>query len=488
MAINYNFIKGVDLPTWQWMPFLPNGSPSYHGYDTDYDGVRYIYAVIQSGTTATSASATQLHRFDTWGLGWQYLATVTSGNRGLTMTYDATRNIVLIAHGAALTSWQVFNLNKTAVSVCGVSCAAFALTTMTPVLPAAADYGACFVAIKPKDIPSMVESGAISTGTTTTTMIDSDPLRAYTDQMIGQQFKITSGALAGQRRFITSVTDENTLVVGSAFGSTPVVGVTYEIALPSGTATAGAASTLTDSTATWTVNQYANSDVVITSGTGAGQKRRIASNTATVLTLATAVTGNTNTGNWSVTPDATSVYVIQPSSDFLYYTPGTTGTGFYKIDLATGASATTWTTLTASPAAFGGGGNVMWADNVGAFNLLGMRGAGTATFYQYNIGLNSWLTLTMRCGVETFNTGSCSTIWDGQRKMIIQKDSTVRLYALNLATRELEPLATAPYATPGAYCGKRARVVTTADGVQWLYLQRAGGGEFYRIPLEWRQF
>ena len=126
----------------------------------------------------------------------------------------------------------------------------------------------------------------------------------------------------------------------------------------------------------------------------------------------------------------------------------------------------------------------MWADNIGAFNLLVMRGAATATFYQYNIGLNSWITLTMKCGVETFTTGASSTIWDGQRKLIIHKEGTVRLYALNLATRELEPLATLPYATPGAYCGKRARVVTVS-GVQWLYFQRAGGGEFYRLPLEW---
>jgi hypothetical protein len=76
-------------------------------------------------------------------------------------------------------------------------------------------------------------------------------------------------------------------------------------------------------------------------------------------------------------------------------------------------------------------------------------------------------------------------MWDGQRKLIIQKDSTTRLYVLNLATRELEPLATVPYAAPGSYDGHRLRLVTLSTGVQWLYLQRGGGAEFFRMPLEW---
>jgi len=71
----------------------------------------------------------------------------------------------------------------------------------------------------------------------------------------------------------------------------------------SGTATAGTSTTLTDSTKTFTTNQYQNFVVFITGGTGAGQKRTIASNTATVLTVTEA---------WTVTPDTTSTYTIRP--------------------------------------------------------------------------------------------------------------------------------------------------------------------------------
>ena len=485
MAINYNFIKGIDIPTWQWLPFNPLGL-SYHGFDSDYDGKRYIYIACQVGSASTGASTTYLMRFDTWGHGWQNLAVLTSSNRGLTLTYDEIRNIVIVAHGAALTSWQIFNLNKTSINVCGLACDPWVLRTMTPVLPAACDYGGTFVTVNPNQIPSMIENGTTNTGSTSTVIMDTATDTAFTDQMIGQQFKMTSGALSGQKRFITAVTDQNTLTLGSALGGTPADGDTYTITLPEGTASSGSTTTLVDSSATWTVNQYANSDVVILSGTGAGQKRRITSNTATTLTLAAAVTGNANTGNWSVAPDSGSVYQIQPSSDFLYYCPGSTGTGFYRIDLNTGASAPAWVTLASSPAAINGGGNVLWADNVGAFNLLAMRGAATATFYQYNIGTNAWVTLNTRCGAETFNTGASSSIWDGQRRLIIFKESSTRIYALDLSTRELEPLTTAPYANAGAFCGKRLRVVNTPEGVQWLYYFRGGGNEFFRIPLEWK--
>lgn len=69
-----------------------------------------------------------------------------------------------------------------------------------------------------------------------------------------------------------------------------------------GTATAGAAGTLTDTGKAWGVNAQANRAVVIIAGTGAGQSRRIASNTATVLTVSS---------NWVTPPDATSQYAIR---------------------------------------------------------------------------------------------------------------------------------------------------------------------------------
>ncbi len=70
---------------------------------------------------------------------------------------------------------------------------------------------------------------------------------------------------------------------------------------PSGTVTSAASGTLVDNTKTWTTNEYANATVTITGGTGSGQTRTIASNTATSLGL---ITG------WATIPNTSSTYLI----------------------------------------------------------------------------------------------------------------------------------------------------------------------------------
>lgn len=76
-----------------------------------------------------------------------------------------------------------------------------------------------------------------------------------------------------------------------------------------GTATGGSPTTLANTSKSWTVNAHANRAVTILSGTGAGQYGRIASNTATTLTIGTA---------WAVDPDATSVYKILDDLHFAF--------------------------------------------------------------------------------------------------------------------------------------------------------------------------
>lgn len=68
----------------------------------------------------------------------------------------------------------------------------------------------------------------------------------------------------------------------------------------SGTATAGGNTSLTDGGKTWTVNDYVGDFLVITAGTGVNQVRRITSNTATALTVAT----------WTDNPSTDSTYTI----------------------------------------------------------------------------------------------------------------------------------------------------------------------------------
>ncbi len=68
-------------------------------------------------------------------------------------------------------------------------------------------------------------------------------------------------------------------------------------------ATTATATTIGDSTAAWVPNSFAGSIVEITSGTGAGQTRRVVSNTATVMTVSPA---------FSSPPDTTSDFEVMP--------------------------------------------------------------------------------------------------------------------------------------------------------------------------------
>ena len=485
-----NTKKGVDLPVWDWLAFLPD--PSNPGGALTYDGKRFIYIVNQYGTTALTANTARLWRYDTWDEGFQLLAVPPNLNVGTDIEYDGVRNILILTNGT-LTSWQVFNLNTAAVTVAGVVCNPWVLTTMTPVLPVIATTGASLTL--PDDLSSIgdltpngavaIDNGTITgTASTTTTLNVTDASGTFGFGMQGLYARFTSGALAGQRRQITAVNNRQQIVT-AAFTAPPAAGDVFVIELPEGTATAGSTTVLTDTNQAWTVNLYADSDVVIIAGTGIGQRRRIASNTATTLTLAAAVTGNPRTGPFATAPDATSVYRIVPSSDFLYYQVGG-ATGLHRIDLATSA-ATTWVARAVAPAASGGGGNTFHAGIFDPFSILMFQGAGAAgaPVRRFQIGLNAWASPTVFVGAETFSTGASSCMMHGKRRLFVHKEGQPRTYLLDLTTGMYEPGPTIPYIPALAYEGKRSKFVTTPDGVQWLYHIRAGGQEFFRVPVDW---
>jgi hypothetical protein len=155
-----------------------------------------------------------------------------------------------------------------------------------------------------------------ATGGSTTTLVDAahgvDAAAWRTNQWAGYWVFVYSGTAAGQIRQIASNT--GTTLTWSTAGTAPDTTSRYLIlGFDAGTATAGAASTLTDSTKAWATNRWANYDLRILHGTGRGQTRTIASNTATVITTLSP---------WDTVPDNTSVFVIQGDSDKLYLVSG----------------------------------------------------------------------------------------------------------------------------------------------------------------------
>src|SRR6478735_9535550 len=187
MSVNYNYKKGIDRPVWEWLAMPPAAVGV--GTSNTYDGRRYEYWSITTG----------LYRYDTWTNAWQFLATITAVAAGGDLEYDSVRNVVYV-HTGTTTAWQVFNLNTTAVTIANISCPAWALTTITVVLPVASGLGGSFSMPSDDQVPAQIDTGIATTGTTTTSIIATPETGTFGQGMVGLQIRFTSGTQSGQKR------------------------------------------------------------------------------------------------------------------------------------------------------------------------------------------------------------------------------------------------------------------------------------------------
>jgi hypothetical protein len=239
-----------------------------------------------------------------------------------------------------------------------------------------------------------------------------------------------------------------------------------------GTATAGASTTLTNTGKSWTTNQWANSQLRITAGTGAGQIRTVASNTATVLTVSAA---------WTTTPDATSQYSLEGNDDFVYLM-GNNAVTMYRFSL----SGNTWTTLSPTAArggalAIGGGGS--WVHSVSASDwnnenaikngryIYSFRGGAAVNLDVYDIAANTWISQTYAPAVDTFTTGTKYAY--SKDRIYLTKEATGRWFAFDLAENAMQPWGTMLYPQGAAILGDTCFNVTYRDGateIDYIYL------------------
>jgi hypothetical protein len=259
------------------------------------------------------------------------------------------------------------------------------------------------------------------------------------------------------------------------------------IAFSTGPATAGGASTLTSGAKTWTVNQWTNYQIRITGGTGAGQIRTIASNTATVITVGTA---------WTTQPDATSTFSIEGNDDFLYLL-GNNAVTMYRYQISTN----TWTTLApgaarAAAPGLGASGHWVWGctptewtDESAIQNgryIYSFQGGAVAggPLHRYDIAANTWATITYAPATETFTTG---TKWVyAADYLYIQKDATGRWFRYSIPTFELDGWNTMRFAQGAAVLGDTAFDVTFHDGVVdivYVYFLLNTSAEMHRMMV-----
>lgn len=156
----------------------------------------------------------------------------------------------------------------------------------------------------------VIQAAGNATGGSTTTIVDSAAL--FTTGLIGYFVSVTLGGVINLRK-ITGVTPSTTLQVVTMTGSP--IAEAYQVKtgqirgvgdLPLPIATAGGASSITlEAALNVAPNELVGMIVVITGGTGSGQRRSIASHTAGVSAVLT------TDQPWVTRPDATSTYELR---------------------------------------------------------------------------------------------------------------------------------------------------------------------------------
>lgn len=336
------------------------------------------------------------------------------------------------------------------------------------------------------------EKGTASAGAATTL---TDASRSWeVDRWKFTIVQIVRGTGAGQFRYVTTNTSTQ-LTVNAAWTTTPDATSVYEIiGFAGGIASAGAATTLTNTSgANWATNMWANYQVRIVSGTGVGQVRTIASNTSGatgVLTVSSA---------WATNPDATSYFVIEGDDNSIYFLGGAAVTLFkYSI------SGNTWATLTPGAAravAPGAGASGNWigqVEDVRWYGQLGtnqtqngryiysFRGTAGGVLDIYDIAGNTWISGWSYGGSsgEVFGAGSSYT--DGVGDIYVQKDATGRLFEFDVGQNELVPKPVNTSVQGAAVSGKKLALVKYRDDsngktLKWIYMLANTSAQMHRM-------
>jgi hypothetical protein len=311
---------------------------------------------------------------------------------------------------------------------------------------------------------------------TVTSVANNDTFRLNT----GRFFIMSSGTLAsGSFKYFDNATLAWVTLAFATGGTTNgtdarlVVPYTRTDAFDTGTATSGSSTTLVDSGAAWTVDQWINYQVRITAGTGKGQVRVITANTGTQLTFAA-----------GATIDATSVYAIEGDENAIYYL-GNGSVNLYKYSISGDAWSTVTVTAARASAPIAG----MTADWVGTTGDTGWANPNacldgryiyscrptSGIIDRYDIASRAWLATS---GVNYLPNlvlaNGCSSCWDG-RYIYLQVAGTAaipaRIYKYNLRGNFMEPFQEDWYLAGAAVAGNKMWIkdLSTAGAIKWLY-------------------
>jgi hypothetical protein len=242
-----------------------------------------------------------------------------------------------------------------------------------------------------------------------------------------------------------------------------------------GTATSGTSTTLVDSSRSWLAGgngQWANAQIRITGGTGAGQIRAITSSDNNTITVA----------GFATTPDSTSTYSIEGNDDRIYFL-GNNAVGLHIYNISTNS----WTAAVVPAVARGGapgaGMSAHWVHSAPAADwnnentikngryIYSFRGNGGAQLDRFDIAGVTWEAISYSPAAETFNAGTKYAY--NKDRLYISKENTGRWFAFDFAESAMQAWGVMTYTQGAALVGDTAFDVTYRDGateIDYLYM------------------
>lgn len=465
----------LDRPMWEQLPFAP--ATGVAGTSIADDGVRYIYCMF-----ATSATAAQFWRYDTWYDSWQQLAppattTITVGKilyvdeLGAQYSGQVFGSILSFQANGTACYWYRYDIATntwaTALSVVNLP-AAFATDAYTCFpCPARNNFEGGYHG---GTLRTIATSSDAATGATSIAVTSLPTALASGTVLDFGLVSITTSAAAARGATSLSVTSLASGILAGTCIKDPdglMIWVT--------TTAAAGATTLAVSP--------------ITRGLASGAVCTVRKKA--VLTAAAAAAAT------SITVSGLLVSIASGGSAYYYnniYLIGHNATQMYRYSINTNAWSTTsensgTPALPALTAAAGAGCAIKWmpAHTGSADKLWILRGGGQAAVYVYDLVANTMATLTYYPATETFAAGTwvaTRTLNGKQSTLIIQKDATMRFYEGVPPSNRMDAYINQwLYPTGSAVIGDRATCITSPNGVEFLYVLLHSTTAFLRCAL-----
>lgn len=242
------------------------------------------------------------------------------------------------------------------------------------------------------------------------------------------------------------------IIHDTAFGTEPGAGSTTSGA---GTVSSATTSVITDSTKSWGVNQYAGKRVKFTGGTCGTSDLRvetaITANTATTFTISAL----------GAAPDTSTTYSI------LQVPTAGAGNALEHAHSQTDS-------------------NPIQTNDKGKFMYF-IKGGTSPQISKYDFTTEIFEMMNTYPFTEQWGTGATACYDDKDRIWLTNTtaSSPQRTFYLDIATNMLYAGPQAPYTAGTAITGGRMEVITTADGLKYLYLMRQTGAEMWRTLIPW---